>query len=116
MPERILDRMPKDIRVALGQFRDPSDDMLTYIAQLGASDFQMNHANFPGDKQWEYEDLLAARKKAEKHGLRLMSLENVPNSFFIKAMLGEPGRDEQINHMQNTIRNIGRAGIPILGM
>ena len=54
--------------------------------------------------------------KAEKHGLRLMSLENVPNSFFDKVMLGEPGRDEQINHMQNTIRNMGKAGIPILGI
>ena len=116
MAERILDRMPKEIRVALGQFKDPSDDMLTYIKQLGADDFQMNNAGFPGDKQWEYEDLLAARKKAEKHGLRLMSLENVPNSFFQKVMLGEKGRDEQINHMQNTIRNMGKAGIPILGI
>ena len=26
-----------------------------------------------------------------------------------------PGRDEQIEHMQATIRNMGRAGIPILG-
>ena len=116
MAERILDRMPKEIRVALGQFQDPSNEMLTYIKQLGADDFQMNNASFPGDKQWEYEDLLAARKKADKFGLRLMSLENVPNSFFQKVMLGESGRDEQINHMQNTIRNMGKAGIPILGM
>lgn len=116
MSERLLDQMPKEIRVALGQFRDPSDDMLTYIAQLGAQDFQMNNAGFPGDQQWEYEDLVAARKKAEKHGLRLMSLENVPNSFFDKVMLGLPGRDEQIAHMQNTIRNMGKAGIPILGI
>ena len=76
----------------------------------------MNTASFPGEKQWEYEDLLAARKKAEKHGLRLMALENVPINFYQKVMLGEDGRDEQINHMQNTIRNMGRAGIPILGM
>jgi mannonate dehydratase len=116
MTERILDRMPKEIRVALGQFKDPSDDLLTYIKQLGADDFQMNNAGFPGDKQWEYEDLRAAVVKAEKHGLRLMSLENVPNSFFDKVMLGEKGRDEQIAHMQNTIRNMGKAGIPILGI
>ena len=30
-------------------------------------------------------------------------------------MLGLPGRDEQIAHMQTTIRNMGKAGIPILG-
>ena len=32
-----------------------------------------------------------------------------------KAMLGLPGRDEQIEHYRTTIRNMGRAGIPILG-
>ncbi|MDQ2783784.1 MAG: mannonate dehydratase, partial [Chloroflexota bacterium] len=31
------------------------------------------------------------------------------------AMLGLPGRDEQIAHYCTTIRNMGRAGIPILG-
>lgn len=116
MPTRLLDSVPKEIRVALGQFRDPSDDMLTFITQLGAEDFLMNTANFPGDKQWEYEDLLAARKKADKHGLRLMALENVPITFYDKVMLGLPGRDEQIEHMQNTVRNMGKAGIPILGL
>jgi D-mannonate dehydratase len=79
MPERILDRMPKEMRMGQGQFRDPSDDMLTYIVQLGLQDFLMNTASFPGDKQWEYEDMLAARKKAEKHGLRLMALEMCPS-------------------------------------
>lgn len=117
MPERILDRMPKNIRVALGQFKDPSDDMLVYIAQLGAQDIQMNNAGFSRHQAvGNVEDLLAGRKKVEKHGLRLMSLENVPNSFFDKVMLGESGRDEQINHMQNTIRNMGKARIPILGI
>ncbi|MEX1021033.1 MAG: mannonate dehydratase [Litorilinea sp.] len=116
MPERLLDKAPKEMRIALGQFRDPSDDLLTYITQLGAQDFLMNTPAFPGDKQWEYEDLLAARKKADKHGLRLMALENVPITFYDKIMLGQPGRDEQINHMQNTIRNMGNAGIPILGI
>lgn len=116
MAERLLDKAPKEMRIALGQFRDPSDDLLTYIEQLGAQDFLMNTAAFPGDKQWEYEDLLAARQKADRHGLRLMALENVPITFYDKVMLGLPGRDEQINHMQNTIRNMGKAGIPILGI
>ena len=42
-----------------------------------------------------------------------MCLENVPVRFYHKAMLGLPGRDEQIANMQATIRNMGRAGIPI---
>jgi mannonate dehydratase len=43
------------------------------------------------------------------------NLENTPVSFYDKAMLGLPGRDEQIEHYQATIRNLGRAGIPLLG-
>jgi len=116
MTERLLDQMPTAIRIGLGQFREPSADMLTFIAQLGAEDIQLNTASFPGEQQWEYADLLAARKKVEAHGLRLMSLENVPIPFYDKAMLGLPGRDEQIAHMQTLIRNMGRAGIPVLGI
>lgn len=116
MAARLLDQMPKEIRIGVGQFREPSEDMLTYIEQLGAQDFLMNTASFPGEHQWEYEDLLAARKKADAHGLRLMALENVPRHFYEDVMIAGPKRDEQIEHMQNTIRNMGRAGIPILGI
>lgn len=107
--------IPKKMRIGLGQFNELTDEKLTFIKQLGAEDFLMNTPRLPGDKQWEYEDLAAAKAKADAAGLRLMALENVPVSFYDKAMLGLPGRDEQIAHMQNTIRNMGKAGIPILG-
>lgn len=103
------------MRIGLGQFRELTDDMLTYIKQLGADDFLMNTPSLPGDKEWAYEDLLDWRQRADAAGLRLMALENVPITFYDKVMLGLPGRDEQIAHMQTTIRNMGRAGIPILG-
>jgi mannonate dehydratase len=60
-------------------------------------------------------DLLHLRTRCEDAGLRLAALENVPVQFYAKAMLGLPGRDEQIEHMTNTMRNMGRAGVPILG-
>ena len=107
--------MSLPMRIALGQFNEITDDMLTFIKQLGANDFLMNSAKLPGDEQWEYEHLLALRKRADAAELRLMALENVPVSFYDKAMLGLPGRDEQIAHMGHTIRNLGKAGIPILG-
>jgi mannonate dehydratase len=103
------------MRIGVGQFNELTDEMLIYIQQLGAKDFLMNTPKLPGDKQWEYEDLLALRRRAESAGLRLMALENVPRSFYDKAMLGLPGRDQQIEHMRVTIRNMGKAGIPILG-
>ena len=39
----------------------------------------------------------------------------MPTHFYDKAMLGLPGRDEQIENYQTTIRNVGRAGVPVLG-
>ncbi|MEZ4718707.1 MAG: mannonate dehydratase [Caldilineaceae bacterium] len=107
--------MTRKLRVGLGQFNELTDEKLAFIKQCGADDFLMNTPKLPGDKQWEYEDLLALRRRADAAQLRLMALENVPVSFYDKAMLGLPGRDEQIAHMQTTIRNMGRAGIPILG-
>ena len=104
-----------EIRIGLGQFSELTDEKLAFIKQLGADDFLMNTPNLPSEQRWEYEDLLALRKRADVAELRLMCLENVPVSFYDQAMLGLPGRDEQIANMQATIRNMGRAGIPILG-
>ena len=108
-----LEELP--IRVGLGQFKEITDERLKFIKQCGVDDFQMNTPNLPGDKRWEYEDLARLVHQAEEAGLRLMALENVPNTFFDKIMLGLPGRDEQLQNMCETVRNMGRAGIPILG-
>jgi mannonate dehydratase len=108
-----LDELP--IRVGLGQFKDITDERLTFIKQCGVNDFQMNTPNLPGEKKWKYEDLARLVEQAEAAGLRLMSLENVPNNFWNKVMLGLPGRDEQLQNMAETVRNMGKAGIPILG-
>jgi mannonate dehydratase len=48
-------------------------------------------------------------------GLVFEAIENVPTHFYNKVMLGLPGRDEQIENYRKTLRNIGKAGIPILG-
>ncbi len=107
--------MSLPMRIGLGQFNELTDEKLAFIKQLGADDFLMNTPRLPGDRQWEYEDLLALRQRADAADLRLMALENVPVPFYEQAMLGLPGRDEQIEHMSTTIRNMGKAGIPILG-
>lgn len=103
------------MRVGLGQFNEITDDMLAFIKQLGVRDFLMNTPRLPGDARWEYEGLAAIKKQADDADLHLMSLENVPVPFYDKVMLGLPGRDEQIEHMSATVRNMGKAGIPILG-
>ena len=103
------------MRLALGQFNELTDEKLLYAKQLGVHDIQLNTPKLPGETQWEFMDLLRLRTRCEDAGLRLIALENVPIQFYDQAMLGLPGRDEQIDHMATTIRNLGRAGIPILG-
>src|SRR5215218_4837923 len=75
----------------------------------------MNTPKLPGEQRWEEADLRRLVLKCQGYGLQLEAIENVPIHFYDKAMLGLPGRDEQIEHYQATIRNMGKAGIPILG-
>ena len=107
--------MSLKMRVGLGQFNELTDELLAFIKQMGCDDFLMNTPKLPGDKQWEYEDLAALKARADAAQLRLMALENVPIPFYDKIMLGLPGREAQMEHMITTVRNMGRAGIPILG-
>ena len=103
------------IRVAVGQFNDLTDEKLRFAAQIGVGGIQMNTPLLPGDTRWEEKDLRALVEKTEAHGLVLEAIENVPVHFYDKAMLGRPGRDEQIENYQATLRAVGRAGIPVLG-
>lgn len=107
--------MEKKMRIAIGQFSQLTDETLTFAQQLGIKTIQMNTPQLPGEHLWQYEDLLALKRKCDDYGLVLESIENVPIKFYDKIMLGLPGRDEQIKHYQAIISNMGRAGIPILG-
>jgi mannonate dehydratase len=108
-----LEKLP--MRIALGQFNELTDEQLAFVKQCGCDDVLLNTPKLPGDARWEYDDLVAWRERAESGGLRLMALENVPVRFYDKIMIGAPGRDDQLENMQATVRNMGRAGIPILG-
>ena len=103
------------MRLGLGQFNELNEDRLQFIRQLGVEDVVIHTPRLPGEKQWEFADLLDLRKQVEDAGLRLGAIENVPKHFYEGAMLGLPERDEQIECMQNTIRNMGKAGIPVFG-
>jgi mannonate dehydratase len=48
-------------------------------------------------------------------GLTLEAIENVPFYFYKKIALGLPGYEEQLQNYCETVRNLGRAGIPVLG-
>ena len=107
--------MNTGIRVAVGQFNELTDEKLRFAAQIGVGGIQLNTPLLPGDAKWEQADLRALVERTQAHGLVLEAIENVPVHFYDKAMLGLPGRDEQIENYQATLRAVGRAGIPVLG-
>ncbi|WP_242695397.1 mannonate dehydratase [Halomontanus rarus] len=118
-----VDDLP--MRVGVGQFMQPTPERLRYIDQLGVEDILLNMYATPllsdtevpltGDSEWDFQELVQLRNRVEDAGLRLNAIENLPISFYEDVMLGGPDRDEQLEHVKTTIRNMGRAGIPILG-
>lgn len=107
--------MKSEIRLAVGSFSDPTPERLTYARQIGATGITLNTPAIPGNGTWEFAVLHDLRERVERHGLRLEAIENTPLAWYDKVMLGLPGRDRQIENYQETIRNVGRAGIPYLG-
>jgi mannonate dehydratase len=107
------------MRVGIGQVNELSDEFLEFALQMGLEDVQMNLYNLPATMKdtgrLEFQDLLHLKTRAEDRGLRLIAIENVPIRFYNKIMLGNEGREQQLENMQETIRNMGRAGIPIFG-
>lgn len=110
-----LNILEQKMRIAVGQFSHLTDETLTFAQQLDIKTVQMNTPQLPGESFWEYEDLMELKKTVDDYGLVLESIENVPIKFYDKIMLGLPERDEQIENYQTIIKNMGRAGIPILG-
>ena len=104
------------MRAGFGQFKTATPEYLEFAAQYGATDILLNTPDLPGiNGRWELKDLVKLRLSIEQWGMKLSALENVPTSFYEDIMLGGPKRDEQIENMIFTVRNIARAGIPIFG-
>ena len=103
------------MRISIGQFNEATHEKMVFAKQLGCAGVLLNTPRLPGEHRWEYDDLARLREYVESYGLRLEALENTPKHFYEGAMLGTADRDRQIEHYQATIRNVGRAGIPILG-
>lgn len=108
--------MPEKLRISIGLPSDATDEHLVFAKQLGCDGVVLaTPSRLTGTERWEYEDLARLREWVEGHGLRIEALQNVPHSFWMKVRLGEPGREAQLENYLQTIRNIGRAGIPVLG-
>ena len=103
------------MEIYLGLGTDFSDDKLRFTAQIGADG--VNGAPTPtaaDDGFYSLQGLKDLRARVEGFGLKMYSIRLVPWSWTYIWMLGLPGRDEQIENYMKTIRNMGKAGIPIL--
>ena len=103
------------MRLALGAIHEPTEDILKFAKQLGVEEIIVHTPDLPGDGYWKFTGLLHLRMRVESAGLRLAAIENIPYNYYDKVILGKLGRDKQIENFCRTLRNMGRAGIPILG-
>ena len=103
----------KESPIRIGLAISPTDSNMRYVRQMGATDII---TSLPGDQRrgpvWEFEPMLALRKRVEDAGLTLSVFEGIPVPDRVK--LGLPGRDEDIENYGKSVSNMGAAGIPIL--
>jgi mannonate dehydratase len=105
------------IRVSLGHIDEYSDQVAAFAHQLGLRSVQFHTPNLlPGNQGfWSQSELRALRERCDRDGLAIDGLENVPLAHFWKVQRGLPGRDEQIENYQQTIRNMAGVDIDLLG-
>jgi mannonate dehydratase len=103
------------MRIAIGQFAALDEHALRFSRQIGARGVVVNTPDL-GDAPWGVDRLVALRESCGTHDLRLEAIENIPTEHYLDAMLGRPGRDRCIADYQQTVRNMGVAGIEVLGL
>jgi mannonate dehydratase len=105
------------IRISLGHIDEYDPTVAQFAHQLGLKSVQFHTpSHLPGTAgHWSVEELQALRNECDEAGLAIEGLENVPAEHFWKIQRGAPGRDEQIENYQRTIRNMGRTGYTLLG-
>lgn len=64
---------------------------------------------------WSRDMLVSLKKDMAEFDLKLEALENISPAFWHDILLDGPDRDKQIEDVKQLIRNMGEAGIPILG-
>ncbi|MSP13546.1 MAG: mannonate dehydratase [Chloroflexi bacterium] len=108
---------------------DDHGNYLKFLKQYGVDDVVLSYSAHPEYKtrfsldmgtnpeaHWDFQSLVQVRKACEDAGMQLISIENpLPPWCIDHIILGWPGRDQQIENLAITIRNMGRAGVPVFG-
>ena len=67
------------------------------------------------ESMWSAESLLQLKRALNDAGLQLEAIENFDPAHWHDVLLGGPQRQRQLERLQQIIRNVGAAGIPIFG-
>ncbi len=104
------------IRIGIGVDGELREEQLVQARQMGCADIVVVQPAFPyhDTDGWAYDDLARARERIEAFGLRFVAIQHTPLDDFDRIRLGLPDRDAALRRYTATIRNMGRAGIPML--
>lgn len=69
----------------------------------------------PSLPYWSYEDLRDLRAAINAEGLELAALENFAAAHWYDVLLDGPHKAAQLENLKVSIRNLGKAGIPVMG-
>jgi mannonate dehydratase len=67
------------------------------------------------EKLWTVEELRDLRRAVEAEGLKLEAIENFDPAHWHDVLLDGPKRKQQLENVKTILRNLGKAGIPIMG-
>jgi len=67
------------------------------------------------DRLWTCEELAAIKKEINDAGLELEAIENFDPAHWHDVLLDGPKKTQQLENLKTIVRNVGQAGIPILG-
>jgi len=117
------------IKLGLGLYpRILTSENLRFARQMGASHIVahlpdwsrsgMRKGVSPEDRNpplWTYEELRDLRAFVNAEGLELAAIENFEPVHWHDVLLDGPKKAEQVEGLKQIIRNMGRAGIPVMG-
>lgn len=69
----------------------------------------------PAEEVWTYEELRDLRSAVNAEGLEVAAIENFEPEHWYDVLLDGPRREAQMEGLKTIIRNMGRAGIPVMG-
>ncbi len=67
------------------------------------------------DRLWTAGELADLRRRVEAHGLTLHAIENFDPAHWSEILLDGPGRARHVENVRTILRNVGAAGIPVMG-